>query len=153
MNMVRRRHTSPRTLLTPIGAWDGDPDGTLGGDHPGSDVELGFVLKWYIQWNNDWMVSNNSRGDYTTYYDDKHDDIRYRGSDGKYFKRIWWEEDPNSSYAPYCLWPRSLNLANTQVAIDAQTYRRIEYDGERTLPGIRLGSQLQVGLCQDRLRL
>ena len=107
--------------------WDPDePYGPLHGNHPDSSVEKGVFLKWYIQWNNDWMVSNNSRGNYTTYNDDKHDDIRYRGSDGKYVERIWWVQ--NTAYAPYCLWPRILNLSNTHVESN-QWYRGIAHDG------------------------
>ncbi len=103
-----------------------DPDGALGGDHPRSPTDLGIFLKWYVEWNDDWMVSNNSRGDYGVFNDDKPDDIRYRGSDGKFFQRTWWVQD--SAYAPYCLWLRTLDVYTTHIDSE-QKYRMIGHDG------------------------
>ena len=107
----------------------GDPDGALGGNHPGSPVELGIFLKWYVAWDDDdWLVASNSRGDYSGSYDGKPEDVRYRGSDGKLFRMFWYVEDPGEDYAPYCLWPETLDIYGTNV--DSYQYHPyMWYDG------------------------
>jgi hypothetical protein len=89
------------------------------------------VLKWYLSWVNDYFAAANLKGDYSGYYDNAPDDIRYESENGSVIGKFWFVIGDNETIPPYVLYPKKLDVYKTDISITQKYY--IEHsDGTRS---------------------